>query len=322
MTTASAPAHVVLGGGPVGTAIARGLTEAGEAVRVVTRTGRDPGIPGVGAFPADITDPAAVRAAIEGASTVYFAAQPVYTDWPEGFPPLVEGVLGGLRGTGIRLAVVDNLYAYGPTGGASIREDLPYRATNRKGSVRARMAERLMGAHAAGDVQVMIARASDAFGPGVRDTVVGERFFRPILAGKSFAHVGDPDAPHSLTYVPDFARAVIDLAGREEAFGQAWHAPTAPAVSIRRFAELVTTAAGAGAPRVSHLSPLLLRLVGVFQPATGEVVEMLYEFEEPFLIDSSKIERAFGLTPTPFEVSVPATVAWWRRHLAAAADRA
>jgi nucleoside-diphosphate-sugar epimerase len=163
--------------------------------------------------------------------------------------------------------------------------------------------------------------ASDAFGPEVEHTVVGERFFRPILAGKTFAHVGDPDAPHSLTYVPDFARAVIELAGHEEAFGQVWHAPTAPAVSIRRFAELVTAAAGAEAPRVSHLSRQLLRLVGVFQPATGEVVEMLYEFEEPFLLDSSKIERAFGLTPTPFDVSIPVTVAWWQGRRAQVAAR-
>ena len=321
MPMTSAAAHVVLGGGPVGTAIARGLAEAGEAVRVVTRTGRDVGIPGVTPFPADITDPSVVRAATEGASTVYFAAQPAYTNWPKGFPPLVEGVLGGLRGTGIRLAVVDNLYAYGPTGGAPMREDLPYRATNRKGTARARVAERFMAAHAAGDVPVVIARASDYFGPETADSVVGERFFGPIIAGKTYRAVGDPDAPHSVTYVPDFARAIVELARHDEAFGGAWHVPTAPAVSIRRLAELVATAAGTGAPRVSPTPKPMLHLVGLFQPEVREAIEMLYEFEEPFILDSSKIERAFGLTPTPFEVSIPATVAWWRSRRGTARAR-
>lgn len=322
MTMTPAAAHVVLGGGPVGSAIARELVAAGEAVRVVTRSGRNPGIPGATPFAADITDPAAVRAATEGATSVYFAAQPAYTNWPKGFPPLVEGVLGGLKGRGVRLAVVDNLYAYGPTGGAPIREDLPYRATNRKGTARAGVAERFMAAHEAGDVPVTIARASDYFGPGAAESLVGERFFGPIIAGRPFRAVGDSDAPHSVTYVPDFARALVELARHDEAFGQAWHVPTAPAVSIQRLAELVAAAAGSGEPRISRTSRTMLRLVGLFSPPVRETIEMLYEFEEPFVLDSSKIERAFGLTPTPFEVSIPATVAWWQAQRAKAATRA
>ncbi len=256
MTLTSAATNVVLGAGPVGTAIARRLAEAGETVRVVTRTGRDPGIPGMSAFPADITDAAAVRAATEGASRVYFAAQPAYTNWPRGFPPLVEGVLSGLKGRGVRLVVVDNLYAYGPTGGVPMREDLPYRATNRKGTARARVAERFMAAHAAGDVPVVIARASDYFGPGAVELVVGERFFGRIVAGKAASVFGDPDAPHSVTYVPDFAAALIALAQHEEAFGQAWHVPSAPAVSFRRLADLAGCRRGNGnAPPQPALPP-------------------------------------------------------------------
>ena len=126
--------------------------------------------------------------------------------------------------------MVDNLYAYGPPHGATIREDLPYAATNRKGRARAWVAERFMAAHAAGDVGVTIARASDYFGRGAVESAVGGRFFGPILAGKAAAVFGDPDAPHSITYVPDFARTLIELAHHDEALGQAWHVPSVPAV--------------------------------------------------------------------------------------------
>jgi nucleoside-diphosphate-sugar epimerase len=228
MTPTSAPANVVLGAGPIGSTIARQLAEAGEAVRLVTRTGRDIGVNGVTSLGADMTDQAAVRSATEVARTVYFAAAPAYNNWPKGFPPLVEGVLGGLKSSGIRLAVVDNLYAYGPPHGAPIGEDLPYAATNRKGAARAWVAEQFMAAHAAGDVQVTIARASDYFGPGAVDSAVGERFFGPIIAGKAASVFGDPDAPHSVTYVPDFARALIELARHDEAFGEVWHVPSVP----------------------------------------------------------------------------------------------
>jgi len=312
MTQTSLPANVVLGAGPIGATIARQLAAAGESVRVVTRSGRDIGVDGVTSLGADITDAATVRSATKGARTVYFAAAPAYTNWPKGFPPLVEGVLGALKGSGIRLAVVDNLYAYGPTHGAPIREDLPYAATNRKGTARARVAKRFMAAHAAGDVQVTIARASDYFGPAAVESAVGGRFFGPIVAGKAASVFGDPDALHSVTHVPDFARTLIELARHDEAFGQAWHVPSVPAVSIRRFSELVGEAAGMGTPRLSRLSRPMLRLVGLFVPGAGETVEMLYEFEEPFVLDSSKCEKAFGLKPTPFAESIPATVAWWR----------
>jgi nucleoside-diphosphate-sugar epimerase len=306
------PQHVVLGAGTIGMTIAEQLAAAGEPVRLVTRSGRFPAVDGVEGAAADLTDPTAVRAVAAGARVAYFACQPAYTNWPKGFPPLAEGVLGGLAGSGTRLAVVDNLYMYGPTGGRPISEDLAYAAATRKGIARARLADRFMAAHRAGDVPVVIARASDYFGPRGVDSAAGERFFAPLLAGKSVQVFGDVDAPHAYTFIPDFARALIALGRRDEALGQAWHVPTAPAVSQRRFAELAAEAAGLPAPKLRRLSKPMLMLAGLFVPPAREIIEMAYEFEEPFLVDCSKIERAFGLRPTPLEEALAETVAWWR----------
>ena len=308
----SHPQHIVLGAGTIGTTIAEQLAAAGEPVRLVSRSGHSPGIAGVEAVAADLTNPVAVRAAAAGAHVAYFACQPAYTDWPKGFPPLAEGVLGGLAGTGTRLAVVDNLYMYGPTGGRPITEELPHAATTRKGIARAQLAERFMAAHRAGDVPVVIARASDYFGPRGVTSSAGDRFFPPILAGKSVQVFGDADTPHAFTFVPDFARTLIELGRRDEALGEAWHVPTAPAVSQRRFAEMAAAAAGVPAPKLSRMTKPMLRLAGLFVPAAREIIEMAYEFEEPFLLDCSKIERAFGLQPTPLDEALVETVAWWR----------
>jgi len=308
----SHPQHVVLGAGTIGTTIAEQLAAAGEPVRLVSRSGRSPGIAGVEAVAADLTSPLAVRAAAAGAHVAYFACQPAYTDWPKGFPPLAEAVLGGLAGSGTRLAVVDNTYMYGPTGGRPMTEDLPNAATTRKGVARAKLAERFMAAHRAGDVPVVIARASDYFGPRGVTSSVGERFFPPLLAGKAVQVFGDADAPHSNTYVPDFARALIELGRRDEALGEIWHVPTAPAVSQRRFAEMAAEVAGLPAPKLRRLSKPMLMLAGLFVPPAREMIEMAYEYEEPFLLDSSKIERAFGLRPTPLEEALAETVSWWR----------
>jgi nucleoside-diphosphate-sugar epimerase len=308
--------HVVLGAGAIGATIAEQLVAEGEAVRLVSRQGRTT-VPGAEPAVADLTDPSVVRAVAAGAEVAYFACQPAYNDWPKGFPPLAEGVIGGLAGSGTRLAVVDNLYMYGPTGGRPISEDLPYAATNRKGRARAALATRFLEAHRAGDVPVVIARASDYFGPRGVSTVVGDRFFVPLLAGKKVQLYGDVDLPHAYTYVPDFARALIELGRRPEASGEAWHVPTAPAVSQRRFLELAAAAAGLPVPGVSRVSKPMLYLAGLFIPPAREMIEMAYEFEEPYLLDSSKIERAFSLRPTPLEEALAGTVTWWRGRTAA-----
>ena len=312
----SVPHHVVLGGGTIGSTIAEQLVAAGEPVRIVSRNGQA-SVSGAEPAAADLTDPASVRAVAAGAQVAYFACQPAYNDWPAGFPPLASAVIDGLRGSETRLAVVDNLYMYGPTGGRPIAEDLPYAATTRKGRARAALAEQLLDAHRAGDVPVVIARASDYFGPRGVATVAGDRFFPPLLAGKKVQVFGDPALPHSYTYVPDFARTLIELGRRPEALGEAWHVPTAPAVSQARFAELAAEAAGVPLAGLSRVSKPMLRLAGLFVPAAREMVEMAYEFEEPYLLDSSRIERAFGLRPTPLEEALAETVGWWRDHLAA-----
>ncbi len=302
--------HVVLGAGQVGSEIARQLAAAGEPVTVATRDSRDPGVAGAGRARVDATDAASVRAATAGADVVYFAVQPAYSRWPQDFPPLVDGVLGGLKGGGARLIVVDNLYMYGPTGGAPIREDLPYAATNRKGTVRARMAERLLAADRAGDVRVAIGRASDFFGPGATDGALGERFFGPIVAGKAADVYGKPTLPHSFTYVPDFARALVELGRHDDACGRAWHVPTAPAGSMLDAAR--AAAAAAGTPlKTRSVGKTMMRLAGFFVPEAREMVEMAYEFEEPYVLDDSAIRAAYGLTHTPLEVSIPATVEWY-----------
>jgi nucleoside-diphosphate-sugar epimerase len=303
--------HLIFGAGQVGPEIARQLAAGGESVTIVTRSGRDPGIPGVTWARVDASDPAQVGASAAGVAVAYFACQPAYTDWPTGFPPLVEGVLEGLRGTGTRLVVVDNLYAYGPTGGRPITEDLPWAATTRKGAVRARMATRFMEAHRAGDVPVAIGRASDFFGAGAVESSAGERFFDPILAGKTVRVIGDPDALHSHTYLPDLARALIELGRHDEALGEVWHVPTAEAVSVRRFFEMAAAAAGT-TPKLVPTSKPMLRLAGLFVPILREFPEMWYEFAEPFVLDSSKFQRAFGLRPSPLEESVQVTVEWYR----------
>lgn len=300
--------HVVLGGtGAAGRALVNELARLGKRVRAVSRTDRGGWPAGAEWRGADVANRDALRGVLEGAAVVYLAAQPAYDRWPEEFPGLVENVLAALPSPETRLVMVDNLYMYGAVHGP-IHEGLPYRATDRKGRARARLAERLLDAHRAGQARVAIGRAADFYGPGVEASATDLNFFRRIAAGKAVQWPARLDVPHSLSFIEDYARGLAVLGTREGTVGRAWHVPAAEALTGRQFAELVAREAGTRA-RVSALPRLLVRTVGLFNPLAREFADMFHEFEGPHVLDGSAFARTFGFAPTPHEAAVRRTLA-------------
>ncbi|MCL1693259.1 MAG: NAD(P)H-binding protein [Actinomycetia bacterium] len=305
--------HVVFGTGAIGMALIEELNAGGKRVRAVNRSGAADVPDGVEVVGGDASSEEFATVASADADVVYFSLNPPYTKWPELFPPLQAAVIEGAASAGAKLVVVDNLYMYGPTDGEPLTEDLPHAATTRKGSVRAQMAKDLMAASEEGKVRVAAGRPSDYFGPRGLLSAMGERVFYPALAGKKAQVMGDPDQPHSYSYLPDIARSLIVLGESDEADGKAWHLPNAPAVTTRQFVEMVYAAAGTE-PGIQTMPRIMVSAVGLFNGNVRELKEMLYEFEEPFVVDDSRFEAAFGGSATPLPEAIGDTVAWFRSN--------
>jgi nucleoside-diphosphate-sugar epimerase len=301
----NAQRHVVLGAGPVGRAVVAELVAAGHRPTIVTRSGTM--VPGAEARRADVTDPAALRRALDGADVVYQCAQPEYHRWAEEFPALQAGIVDAVAECGALLVVVENLYGYGEVSGP-LTDNLPLRATTKKGAVRARMSLDLTEAHQAGRIRMVAARASDFFGPHVDGSAFGERFVSQVRAGRKVDLLGDPDALHTVTYVPDLAAAMVRLANEPDSWGRAWHVPNAPAVSQRELVELAARAAGTS-PRVRRIATWQLRALGVFVAPMREMVEVAYEFEHDFVVDASEYVTRFGDHATDLATALAATFA-------------
>ena len=213
--------------------------------------------------------------------------------------------------TGAVLVMIDNLYAFGPDTPMPMREADPMRATGAKGAVRARMATELLQAHAAGTLRATIARASDFFGPGVTDSMLGERVLPRVLAGKGVSMLGSLDTPHHVSYMPDVARTLTTIATDARAWGAAWHVPNAPALTQRQLVAALAAAAGTEV-KVSTIPWVVVRALGIVMPVMRELRETSYQFDRPWIVDSSLTEATFGLAATPMAVAAKETVAWWR----------
>jgi nucleoside-diphosphate-sugar epimerase len=306
--------HVVLGAsGGAGGALVQELAGRGHRVRAVSRKPAADLPEGVEQWAADAADPAQTRTACQGATVVYHCAQPPYERWAQEFPPLTQNIAEAAASAGGRLVYADNLYTYGPVHGP-LTEDLPARATTKKGQIRTLMAQRLLAADRSGTLQVAIARSSDYYGPGGANSVVGEILFGAAVKGKRARWLGRLDLPHSLNYLHDVARALATLGARPEALGEVWHLPAAEPLTGRAFVALIATALGRPV-KVTATSRLALRIAGVFDPQARESAEMVYQWQRPFVLDASKFQRAFGpLEPTPHQQAVATTVAWFQER--------
>ncbi|MBK6794256.1 MAG: NAD(P)H-binding protein [Anaerolineales bacterium] len=308
--------HVVLGTGAIGRAAANELVKRGETVRMVSRSGKMDETPaGVEVVSADLYDSAKVKEVTRGAKVVYQASQPEYTQWPEKFPSLQKSIIDGLSGSEAKLVLVENLYMYGEVNGSSMTEDMPHNAHTRKGKTRSEMSKAAFEAHKAGKLKVTAARGSDFFGPwGLPTAAMGERTFYPMIAGKAASLVGNIDIPHTHTFIPDFGKALVILGERSEADGHAWHVPNDnPRVTQREMAKMIADELGLPL-KVSAMGKAMMWMGGLFIPEAKESVEMMYEFEKPFIVDSSRFEKTFGMKATPMKDAIKTTVAWYKSH--------
>ena len=304
--------HVVFGAGGLGQAVARELTIQGKQVRAVNRHGKADVPASVKMVKADGMDKQSTLTACKDAGVIYFCANADYTQWPTLFPPMVDNIIHTASQVGAKLVYADNLYMYGSVEGP-IHEDLPWDAQTVKGKLRADMAAKILDAHNSGKLSAAIARASDFYGPGVLNAGLAERVFGAALMDKAADVIGNPDMPHTFTYIRDFARALIILGEHEEALGEVWHVPSAPTVTIRHMLEMIYHETGFPT-RFRTAGKTMVGLISLFNPMMREIKEMMYQFERPFIVDHSKFVHMFGDISTAHRVAIRETLAWFHQQ--------
>ena len=299
--------HVIFGTGPLGKWTARELVRLGRRVRMVNRSGQADRLPdGVEIVAGDAYDLASNIAVTQGATSVYQCAQPHYYEWVAKFPSLQQAILDAAAANGAKLVVGDNLYMYGHFSG-SLREDAAVAPNTRKGAVRAEMARAVLDAHAAGRLRAAIGRASDFFGPD--DRALTAYAILPAVQGKPVNLLGRTDRLHTYTYVADFGRLLATLGTRDEALGQVWFTPSNPALTQAGFVGLIEAELGHPVKRM-FAGAAMMRLLGLFNRDMAETAEMMFLWNDAYIVDTTKAEKAFGLQATPLKDAFHETLAW------------
>ncbi|KAA0024992.1 NAD-dependent epimerase/dehydratase family protein [Antrihabitans cavernicola] len=302
--------HVVTGAGPVGWTVAQQLAEQGHSVRVLTRSGSGPEHPLIERRRVDVSKPDQLDDAFDGAVAVFHCIHgSAYSakTWRAELPAAEKVVLDAAGRAGAVVVFPESLYSYGEVD-QPMTEDMPRNATVGKLGVRAE----LLRAREASSTPTVSVIASDFFGPQVLTAHAGERMVPTILDGKTMRVIASLDQPHSFTYIPDYAAAMIAAAHDRSVWNTVLHAPTAPAVTQRQLIETFAAAGGVAAPKMSAIPVWVLRAAGVASSEAKELAETAYMFAKPFVIDSSRSEQKLGLAPTPLADAAKTTVEWWQ----------
>lgn len=290
--------HLVVGAGLIGSELTRQLITRGDGVSLATRSGTQ--LAGAQPVTLNASDAAALTAAADGASTIFLCTNPPYSTWPTDWPPIFAAVIAAAKASGARLVVMGNLYGYGKAN-MPMTEHTPFRPEDTKGEIRAEGWRRILAAHDVGDITAAEVRASDYIGPGADATShVGKGFFSPVLRGNTARVIGDPDLPHSWSYLPDIAATLIaaaDVDDRDQ-WGRAWVVPSTTRTRRELAAEINETFGSTG--RAARLPRAVLRLGALFNADAREVLRSSYQFEMPFVVDSTETERILGVTATPW----------------------
>jgi nucleoside-diphosphate-sugar epimerase len=302
--------HTILGaGGAIADALSQELLALQLPVRLVSR--HPVRRPGTTVLAADLTDPGQTLGAVTGSSVVYLCAGLPYnyTLWRQQWPRIIDNCIEACTRTQAKLIFFDNVYMYGRTEGP-MTEDTPYNPSSRKGDLRARLATQLMSEVRKGHITATIARAADFYGPGASKTSVPDFLvFQRLLKNQPAQWLVNANAVHSLTYVPDAARALAILATDDNSWNQVWHLPTAaPALTGAEFIRLAARTLGKQ-DNYKALPSWMIRLGGLFDRTTAELYEMLYQYAYDYRFDSSKFEKAYGFQPTSYEDGIKATAA-------------
>ncbi len=303
LETKQKPMQTILGsGGTIATELAKSLVQFTKDIRLVSRNPKKV-TPSDLTLPLDLTNPEDIDNAIAGSEVVYITIgfDYSYKEWQAKWPSFMEHVILGCKKYNSKLVFFDNVYMYDKEYLDSMNEETPINPPSKKGTVRAELVQMIMDEVEAGTLTALIARCADYYGPNiVRNGMVREMIFKNFAAGKKANWLASDKFKHSITYTPDAGKATAMLGNTPDAFNQVWHLPTASnPLTGKEWIETIAKEMNVK-PSYQIATKFIVSIMGLFMPIMKELKEMLYQYDRDYIFDSSKFEKRFNFTPTPY----------------------
>ncbi len=262
-----------------------------------------PDHPGDELVKADLLNATQVLDAVKGSEIVFLVAGITYKTeiWKHDWPIIMRNTLDACITHGTKLVFFDNMYALDPAQVGHLTEEPPLNPQSEKGKVRKQILDMLWTAVKSGKLKAIVARAGDFYGPGATNSFLSELVIDRMKAGKNPQWLYSGDKKHSFTYIPDAGKATAFLALQKSAWNQTWNLPTDPSYPSGTEITLILNRLLSKNTKLQVMSSWMISVLGLFIPVLKEVKELRYQSDQDYCLDSTKIEKAYGLKPIPIE---------------------
>jgi len=262
-------------------------------------------------FPADLTNKELVGNAVQGSEVVYLTAGLPYDIkiWQRDWPLIMQNAIDACIQHNARLVFFDNVYAYSPDEVSHMTDNSVKQPATRKGKVRLDLLNMIFAAIKDKGLKALVARSADFYGKDVKTGFLNFGVIDKLKKGSKAMWQSDAGKIHSLTYVPDAAKAVAILGNNLHAFNQEWHLPTSSQKwtgkdFINQVAQQLNVK-----PKYYILNKTMISLLGIFSTTIRELKEMQYQNDRDYFFDSSKFDNHFSFTPTSYEEGIKESAA-------------
>jgi nucleoside-diphosphate-sugar epimerase len=293
--------QTILGsGGGIGVPLAMELKKYTDHIRLVSRNPKKVNDTDE-LFPADVSDLSQIDRIIEGSEVVYVTIGFDYNIkvWRKTWPPFMKKVIESCTRHNSKLVFFDNVYMYSKNSIPHMTESSQIDPPSEKGKVRKQLREMILNEVEKGKLTALIARAADFYGPDNKNSALTIMAAANLLKGKKAQVFGDPHKVHTYTYTPDAGKATALLGNTPDAFNKEWHLPTTKEMlTTMQWIELIAKELNSE-PKIQTVPAFMIKLLGVFVPVMREFPEMLYQYQQDYVFDSSKLEKRFGISATP-----------------------
>lgn len=293
--------------GTIGTFIAKNLPQYTDKVRLVSRKPKKVN-PDDELVSLDLLDAEKVSQAVKGSEVVYLTVGIIYKlkEWNKQWEIIMRNAIHACKKHDAKLVFFDNVYPYGKVEGW-MTEDTPINPSSEKGKIRAKLDEMIMYDVERGNLQAIIARAADFYGPYTPLSFVNVMVIKNYLKGKKAQWMISENFKHSFTYTPDAAKATAILGNTDSAYNQVWHLPIDKnALTGKEFMELTAQVCGVKT-KYTVLKKWMIQMAGIFDHNIKETIEMLYQVDSDYLFDSTKFDKAFDFNTTTYKEGIEKT---------------
>ncbi|OCA78099.1 NAD-dependent dehydratase [Chryseobacterium contaminans] len=245
-------------------------------------------------FSADLSIKENAIEAVKGSKIAYFTlGLPISSDlWEKQFPLILRNVIDACKINGTKLVFFDNTYMY-PQDDRNLTENTPFSPLGRKAKVRRNMADMVLKEIQSGELEAVICRAPEFYGPAKTQSITNTLVFDNIKEGKKLKVPLSDSKKRSLIWTPDASRATALIGNTPDAYGQTWHLPVD--ASHPTYKEFIEIASGIYGKKLQYtvVPKILFKIGSWFNPKVKELLELLPRYSYNNLFDDSKFRKRF-----------------------------